>query len=163
MRRRLQLRAWITWLLRLLLAGVLLAAALPKLRDAATFLQQTANYDLWVSIAPFVAVTLPAVELVAALALLFGPRSLRLGAAALTVGLMALFVVVVGYAYARGLDAECGCFGANSERIGPRKLLENLGLWAAALGLLRLELGEFARDRTPEPATSTATPNASAT
>ncbi len=163
MRRRLRLRVLVAWVLRLLLTGVLLAAALPKLKDTVTFLEQTANYDLWVSIAPFVAVTLPSVELVAALALLFGPRSLRLGATALTMGLMALFVVVVGSAYARGLDAECGCFGANSERIGPRKLLENLGLLAAAIQLLLLELGDFARSRTPQPATSTPTSDVSAT
>ena len=67
------------------------------------------------------AITLPWIELLAALALLVGYRT-RAGAI-ITASLMGLFVFVVAAALARGLDIECGCFGtADASRVGTAKL-----------------------------------------
>jgi len=112
---------------------VFLAAALGKIGDAGAFAGQIHHFRLL----PFglentLAITLPWIELIAALALLLRYRP-RAGAV-VTAGLMALFVFVVAAAVARGLDIECGCFGtADASRVGTAKLIENVGLLALAL------------------------------
>jgi len=120
-------------LCRIAIGLVFLAAALAKIGDAATFARQIHHFRL----VPFgfenlLAITLPWIELVLALAILTGvqPRSGSMVAA----GLMGLFVVVVAAAVARGLDIECGCFGtADASRVGVSKLVENVGLLALAV------------------------------
>jgi uncharacterized membrane protein YphA (DoxX/SURF4 family) len=115
------------------IAVVFLAAALGKIGDAGAFARQIHHFRLL----PFglentLAITLPWIELVAALALLlrFRPRA----GAVITAGLMGLFVFVVAAAVARGLDIECGCFGtSDASRVGTAKLIENVGLLALAL------------------------------
>jgi uncharacterized membrane protein YphA (DoxX/SURF4 family) len=112
---------------------VFLVAALAKIGDGATFARQIHHFRL----VPFglenlLGITLPWIELVAALAILLRlePRA----GSVVVAGLMGLFVIVVGVAVARGLDIECGCFGtADASRVGTAKLLENLGLLALAV------------------------------
>lgn len=112
---------------------VLLASGLAKIGDAGSFARQVHYYRM----VPFglenlLAITLPWIELVTALAILLRVRP-RSGAV-VGVGLMALFVVAVGAAVARNLDIECGCFGtADAARVGSAKLLENLGLLVVAI------------------------------
>lgn len=62
-----------------------------------------------------VAIYLPWLEVVAAVALLW--RRFRLGAAALLTGLMAVFLIGLCSAWARGLDISCGCFGRSEKGI----------------------------------------------
>ncbi len=118
---------------RVAIGCVFVAAALGKIGDPAAFALQVHNYRLtpvWSE--HLVAIVLPWVELVAGLALVLGVRA-RAGAA-LALGLMVLFTVAVGSAWARGLDFECGCFGkAGASRIGAQKFFENIGLIAATL------------------------------
>ena len=79
-----------------------------------------------------VAMTLPWIEVVAALALLVGVRA-RDGAI-LAGGSLVVFTVAVIAAFARGLDIECGCFGtADASRVGLTKVAENLGLIGMAV------------------------------
>ncbi len=125
-------------LCRIAVGVVFLAAALAKIGDAAGFARQIHYYRL----VPFglenlLAITLPWIELLLALAILIGVQP-RAGAA-VAAGLMGLFVAVVAVAVARGLDIECGCFGtADASRVGVAKLTENAGLLALALvGSLR--------------------------
>ena len=110
-------------------------ASLSKIGDLAAFATQVHNFRL----APvwsenLIAMTLPWIELVAALALVLGVRA-RPGALIVAV-LMAGFTVGVAVAMARGLDFECGCFGtADQTRVGAVKLGQNLlmlGIAAAA-------------------------------
>jgi len=116
--------------LRIALGVVVAWAALAKLSDLAAFSQQVHNFrilPIWSE--NLVAMTLPWVELVAALSLLLGIRS-RSGALVAT-GLLAVFTVAVALAVARGLDFQCGCFGtADATRVGWGKLLQNAGLLA---------------------------------
>lgn len=112
-------------------------ASLSKIGDLAAFATQVHNFRLvpaWSE--NLIAMTLPWIELVAALALVLGVRA-RPGALIVTV-LMAGFTIGVSVAMARGLDFECGCFGtADHTRVGAVKLGENLlmlGIAAAATG-----------------------------
>jgi len=112
---------------------VFLAAALAKIGDAGGFARQVHYYRLLpFGLENLTAITLPWIELLAALAILL---RLRPQAGSVVVaGLMALFVAVVAAAVIRGLDIECGCFGtADAGRVGVAKLLENLGLLALAV------------------------------
>ena len=114
------------------IALVFVAAALGKISDPAAFAKQIHYFRLVPSgLENTVAIMLPWIELVAALALLLraSPRS----GAFVTAGLMVLFVAVVAAALARGLDIECGCFGtSDASRVGTAKLAENMGLLALA-------------------------------
>jgi uncharacterized membrane protein YphA (DoxX/SURF4 family) len=119
--------------------GILIAwAALAKLADVPAFAAQIHNFrivPIWSE--NLVAITLPWVELVAALALLLGIQA-RSGAFVVTV-LLAVFTLAVGAALVRGLDIACGCFGtADATRVGYGKLLQNTGMLAvAAVAALR--------------------------
>jgi len=117
---------------QLAIALVFLVAALAKIGEAGPFARQIGYYRLLpFGLENLFAITLPWIELVAALALLlrFRPRA----GAVVIAGLMGLFVFVVASAVARGIDIECGCFGtADGSRVGTAKLLENVGLLAVA-------------------------------
>lgn len=125
--------------LRVLLALVFLFAAFPKLADTRTFAEQISYYDLWPQVSALVAVTIPPVELVAAIALLVAPRPWQRGALLVVFTLLCLFTYAVLQAYVRGIDTECGCFGSGGERVGIPKLIENAGLIAACVIAFLLE------------------------
>jgi len=123
---------------RIALGIVVAWAALAKLSDLAAFSSQVHNFrvlPIWSE--NLVAMTLPWIELVAALSLLLGIQA-RSGALVAT-GLLAIFTVAVALAVARGLDFQCGCFGtADATRVGWGKLLQNTGLLAVgAVAALR--------------------------
>jgi len=119
--------------------GVLFAwAALAKIGDSRAFAEQVHNFRLLpVALENLAAMTLPWIELVAALALVLGVRA-RAGAVIVTT-LLAVFTAAVLSALARGLDIECGCFGtSDATRVGWAKVAQNLAMLAlGALGSLR--------------------------
>jgi hypothetical protein len=135
---RLELAA--LWVLKAGIAVLFLGAAWPKLQDPATFTQEVANYQLLPEVAPYVAATLPGVELVLAVALLFlipGSRWLA-SAAALAAFLMAGFTVATSQVVARGIDIECGCFGAGSDPVTGATIARDVVYLAGCLALLAL-------------------------
>ncbi|MGH7730790.1 MAG: MauE/DoxX family redox-associated membrane protein [Candidatus Eiseniibacteriota bacterium] len=138
---RLLRRPGLVLVAQLVIAVVFLAAALGKIGDPGAFARQIHHFRLLpFGLENLLAITLPWVELLAALALLLRYRP-RAGAV-VTAGLMGLFVFVVAAAVARGLDIECGCFGtADASRVGTAKLIENVGLLALAL-IASLKPGE---------------------
>lgn len=115
------------------IAVVFLTAALAKIGDPAAFARQIFYFRLLPSgLENLMAITLPWIELLAALSLLLRYRP-RAGAV-VTAGLMGVFVFVVVAAVARRLDIECGCFGtADASRVGTSKLIENIALLALAM------------------------------
>jgi len=119
--------------------GVLFAwAGLAKIGDPRAFAEQVHNFRLLpVALENLAAMTLPWIELVAAMALIFGVRA-RAGAV-LATALLGVFTAAVLSALARGLDIDCGCFGtADASRVGWEKVGQNLAmLGLAALGSLR--------------------------
>ncbi len=125
------------WLCRIILVAVFLMAAVPKLLDPALFAKDILNYRVSFPVIGQnyiypVAMFMPALELVAALALLF-PRWKRIGSL-LSGGLLAVFTILIFQAVARGLNIDCGCFGrsgvamALAQKVGWTKILENV-LW----------------------------------
>lgn len=102
-----------TWLERLgrwSVAVLFLFAAVPKILDPAGFAEDVGHYALLPDFAVNgVAVLLPWVEAVGALALLTGFAAE--GGLLLTNLLLLVFLGALGQAWARGLDIDCGCFG----------------------------------------------------
>lgn len=119
-------------LVRLGLGGLFVVAGASKWGDPGGFAQEIANYQLWPGLAPYLAAVLPAMEIVAGLALLLAPLSWRRAGAAALFFITAAFTVAVGAAAARGLDISCGCFGAGSGRVTWLTVLRNLALLTAA-------------------------------
>lgn len=130
---------------RLALAGVLLAAALPKLADPAGFAAKLPNYQIFPdALVNLIAAVVPMLELLAALALVSGV--LYRGGVWLAGGLLASFTALLASALARGLDLDCGCFGAavQAEPVSWLDLLRNLVLLAVVL-VLALEMRRSGR------------------
>lgn len=127
------------WGLRLGLAGVFFAAALLKLRDPAGFSLQVTSYDLFPELSNFVAVTVPSTEIVGSAALLVLPPVWRRAGTLMLMVMLLGFTFAVVWAWASGVQADCGCFGDNSPQIGPLPLLRNLGLLALGGAVLRVD------------------------
>jgi uncharacterized membrane protein YphA (DoxX/SURF4 family) len=111
--------------------GVLFAAAaLAKLGDLGTFATQVHNFRVVpVATENLLALTLPWIELIAALALILNVRA-RAGAVVIT-AMLAVFTVGVVVAMSRGLDIECGCFGTlDGTRVGLGKVAQNVAMLA---------------------------------
>jgi uncharacterized membrane protein YphA (DoxX/SURF4 family) len=123
---------WVVRGAQLATAVVFLAAALPKISDVPQFAKDIAAYQL----APvwshhLIAMTLPWIELVCALALVAKIR--ERAAASVATGAMILFTAAVVWAWSKGLSIDCGCFGKGaSEPVGAAKFLQNVGLTVLA-------------------------------
>ena len=109
---------WLTILARLAIAGVFVAAAIPKMIDPAAFAENVSNYHvLPPTMVGYVALAVPVLELVVALALVAGVEAK--GAALVAAGMLIAFTAGMGQAMARGIDVSCGCFGsATTTEIG---------------------------------------------
>jgi putative oxidoreductase len=132
------------WTCRLLVAGIFLLAAVPKLLDPRSFAKAIVNYHV---ILPLIgqayvypaAIFVPALEAVGGLALLFN-RWKRAGSF-LCGALLIFFIVLITQAVIRGLNIDCGCFGTGAvsrtlgRKVGLEKLLENI-LWLAMCALV---------------------------
>jgi uncharacterized membrane protein YphA (DoxX/SURF4 family) len=121
---------WLGLAIRLVAAGIWLAAGAAKVGELETFRGQVAKYDVLphALVTPF-AYALPFVELGLGAYLALG-LFVRASAAVAT-ALMVVFVVAQAQAWARGLVLECGCFGSITA--------QKVGLWTivrdAALGI----------------------------
>jgi methylamine dehydrogenase accessory protein MauD len=117
--------------IRLVLAGVFVAAALAKLTDREGARQSLVDFGVPARLAPAAAVALPLAELLLAAGLLVsGTAWVAAPGAALLLG---GFTVAVGLALARGRESDCHCFGRlSAEQIGPGTLARNLALLALA-------------------------------
>jgi putative oxidoreductase len=122
--------------LRAALGGLLLMAGALKLRAPAGFAGEIANYQLVPALAPALAATLPAIEIVVGVGLLTFPAAWRRAAAAVALVLFATFTLAVGSAYFRGINIACGCFGGGGGTITALTLVRNLALLAGAAALL---------------------------
>jgi len=129
------------FVLRVGVGAVLVVAGALKLRAPSDLATQIANYQLFTAAAPYLAAVLPAVELVVGLAVLVAPRPWRAGAALAALVLFGLFEGAVTTAYLRGINIDCGCFGAGGGPITWVTILRNLLLMAAAATVLWLEAG----------------------
>ncbi len=118
---------------RLALGGLLVVAGALKLGDPSAFASEITNYQIIPSLAPYLAATLPATEILTGAGLVALPRSWRRAAALAAGGLCAMFLGATTLAYLRGINVDCGCFGAGSGPITVLTLLRNLALLGVAL------------------------------
>ena len=141
------------WILRLALAGVFLYAGVAKMRDARAFAESLTSFKMLPEalITP-VALALPPTEIFAAVLSVFRGKSRRLGAFCL-LAMLAIFSAALASALVRGLQVNCGCFGADRfDVLSPTK-----NLWVALgrdaiLGVVAGVLYADARRREAAPA-----------
>jgi len=120
---------------RLVLGGLFVYAGVVKVLDPLEFAQNIRNYRLvGQSLSFLAAVVLPWLEILAGVALAAGVWT-RASALIIT-GLLVFFILLTLVTIARGLDVECGCFGALSRKSGFGVILEDLGMLFMGLCLL---------------------------
>lgn len=125
--------------LRIVLGGLLVVAGALKLPDPTAFANEITNYRFLPSLAPWLAATLPLVEIALGAALVAAPIGWRRAAALASLGLLAVFTVAVGQVVARGINVDCGCFGGNSGPVTALTVGRDLALMAMAAAILWLE------------------------
>jgi uncharacterized membrane protein YphA (DoxX/SURF4 family) len=121
---------------RLVLGGLFVYAGAVKVLEPLDFAQNIRNYQLVGQSLSFIAaIVLPWLEILAGLALILGVWTR--GAALVVTGLLVFFIVLTAVTMVRGLDVDCGCFGALSRKSGWGVILEDLGMLVLGLVLLK--------------------------
>lgn len=131
-------RAYLVLIARLVLSGAFLMAALPKIQDPVAFATSIGGFRVIDGqLSAWVAVALPWLELVIGFGLLV-PYMRR--SSGIIIGLLlVIFIVLHASAWARGLDISCGCFGESETKTAPNYLwllLRNIGLLVACVCVL---------------------------
>jgi len=122
-------------LLRLVLGGLFVYAGVVKALDPLGFAQDIRNYRLVGQSLSFIAaIVLPWLEILAGVALAAGIW--KRASALIISGLLVFFILLTLVTIARGLDVECGCFGALSRKAGLGVIIEDLGMLFMGLCLL---------------------------
>jgi putative oxidoreductase len=111
-------------LFQVVVGGLFVYAGVLKIADPLGFAQDIENYRLVPrAIAFLTALVLPWVETLAGAALVVGLFK-RTSAGLISV-MLGMFIGLVAVTMARGLDVDCGCFGALSRKAGWTLLLED--------------------------------------
>lgn len=126
---------------RVLLGVVFLIACVHKILFPAAFALAIYRYqilpDAMVNLS---AITLPWIELVVAVAIMFSPR-FKDAAAVLIMGLLGVFTVAIVFNLLRGLDVACGCFSTTEDVAGWDNVVRNLGyMFLAAVVLFEEQI-----------------------
>jgi uncharacterized membrane protein YphA (DoxX/SURF4 family) len=100
---------WSYLAVRIVLAAIFIYAGSLKLMDPKAFARTISHYDLVPELLlPAIAIGLPAIEVLAGMALAMDFRSGLYG----ITGMLLLFVGILGYGVLNELDIDCGCFGS---------------------------------------------------
>jgi uncharacterized membrane protein YphA (DoxX/SURF4 family) len=149
--RFLILQPWIGLLARLTLGGVLFVAGYLKIGTPDKSQMAVRAYEILpISVANFLGLILPPVEIVIGILLIVG--ALTRVMAALGGITMFIFIIAIGQAWARGLDIDCGCFGgggavAPGETKYLQEILRDIGLVFLGGYLFRYPLTKFSLDK----------------
>jgi uncharacterized membrane protein YphA (DoxX/SURF4 family) len=144
-------QGWIALGARLILGGVLFAAGLLKYQHLDKSQMAVRAYELLpISLANFMGVVLPFVEIAVGILLILG-AAIRISS---LVGgiLMLMFIIGISQAWARGLSIDCGCFGGGGQ-VAPGtasylpEILRDAALALLAIYLFRYPQSKFALDR----------------
>jgi len=132
---------------RLILGGVFIAAGIPKILDPGTFAAAIRSYELalpeW--FVSFSAYALPYAEVLIGLYLIVGLFTKP--TAWITTALMVVFTVALLQGAVRGLDINCGCFGAGEESSNLwLAFLRDIGLIALCIHIVIAPLGRVGVD-----------------
>ena len=137
MKKRFFLQA-LEFVCRIGLGALFVYSALAKISDPDEFAYSVTRYEFLPGfVVGIFSLTMPMLELLAGLSMLF-TKWLR-ESALLVAGMMAMFIVALAQALARGLEISCGCFGVPS--VGGRRelamaLIRDLVLIVPALWLM---------------------------
>ncbi len=137
---------WVGLAVRLLAAGIWLAAGAAKVGELQHFHDQVAKYDVLphALVTPF-AYALPFVELGIGIYLAIG--LLVRPTAALATVLMVVFIAAQAQAWARGLVLDCGCFGSiSAQQVGLWTVLRDAALGVPSLLMLLWPARRFSID-----------------
>ena len=130
-------------LLRIVLGGFFIYAALPKLADPLSFSDQVRNYriidDPWVAL---VAMGLPVLELLAGACVVL--RVFYPGALVAIAAMLCGFIPALASLLVRGIEGECGCLSAGFTP--DIQILIDIALLAMALVLLWILRRKIAAD-----------------
>jgi uncharacterized membrane protein YphA (DoxX/SURF4 family) len=145
---------WFALVARLVLGGVLLAAGLLKYKHLDKSQMAVRAYEILpISIANFLGIVLPFVEIGIGILLILG-AAIRISAICGGL-LMIIFIIGISQAWARGLSIDCGCFGGGGQ-VEPGatnylpEILRDSGLALLAIFLFRFPQSKFALDKTPK-------------
>jgi len=120
---------------RIVLGGLFVYAGAVKVLEPLGFAQDIRNYNLvGPSLSFIAAVVLPWLEILAGVALVAGIW--KHGAALVISGLLVFFIALTVVTMIRGLDVDCGCFGAIDRKAGLSVILEDLAMLYLGLCLL---------------------------
>lgn len=109
--------------IRIILGFVFIYAGAEKISDPETFAISISNYRLLPTAAiNFFAITLPWIELVAGILLIFGIAVKE--NSSILFSMLLVFTIAIVISLFRGLSIDCGCFGKGTQ-IGLYKLGEN--------------------------------------
>jgi uncharacterized membrane protein YphA (DoxX/SURF4 family) len=126
-----RLRSVAYHLCRLALGGLFVYAGVLKADDVTAFAGSIAAYEILPYFGNYlVAATLPYIEVIAGLLLLINRRVRP--AALLLAGLTLVFMAVLLSVMARGLEIDCGCFGAVGQTSPEAALLRDAGILVLA-------------------------------
>ncbi len=136
-------------LVRIGLSALFLWTGFEKLGDPAAFAEAIANYRVLPdALAGLAAVALPVLELVVGLGLLV-PSHAR-GGAMLSAGLLFMFAAAMAQSKLRGIDLDCGCFGAaQSSQVSWGKVAVNVALAILSIWTARISFGGSTRPAAP--------------
>jgi len=124
--------------LRLLIGGIFFYAGLEKILDPFDFSVAIYNYRVFPGLLiGGMAATIPWIEAIAGLFLLFGFNTK--GAAALTSFLLLIFIGLIIISAIRGLDIDCGCFGSLERKVGIQAIFEDTLLLVISMSVLLFE------------------------
>ncbi len=130
---------------RLVVGFLFIYASAYKILDPGEFAGSIRNYGLIPPVfSNLVALTLPWLELVSGAFLILGIQTRA--SALLTSLMMLVFLGAVIYAYAIGLDIDCGCFSSSKEstgRIGLFHIFRDGGVALLSFWVLVFDKGEF--------------------
>ena len=128
---------YLLFLYRVIVGFVFIYAGILKISDPAGFSDAINNYDLLpLSIVNIFAITLPWIEVVAGLFLLFGV-SVKENSFIFSI-MLVVFILAIVVSLGRGLNIECGCFGTSSgTKVGIIKLVENIILLTFSFFLIK--------------------------
>ncbi|PIF04612.1 MAG: DoxX family protein [Propionibacterium sp.] len=144
-------RDWVGLIVRVALAGVWLAAAMPKLANIPWFIHGINAYQLLPpSVAEILGYVLPVLELAAGILLLLG--LLTRPAAIVSALMLAAFIFGISWAWAQGLSIDCGCFGSGGEIAPeatryPEEIARDVGLLLLAGWLIVRPASALSLDR----------------
>ncbi len=142
---------WLTFLARLILGGVLIAAGALKVGNLQQSAMAVRAYELLpIWMANLFGYSLPWIEIGIGLLLVLGAL-VRINGL-LGALIMLAFIIAIAQAWARGLSIDCGCFGDGGE-IDPEDtkylstIIRDLGLLGLGVFLYFFPKGRFALDK----------------